>query len=135
MQMLEWMAWTQPWRSSSAASRLMLVGMTVWEVVWPTVERKGFLPMTTTRGDRLFIGLLGAPSSISAGSASPNGRSGGPLAIAAVWFAVVPSTLSRDEQMAEMQFFIDAASQAIAGHGPRSTSSRRRSPRTSTRRK
>ena len=23
-------------------------------------ERRGFLPMTTTRGDRLFIGLLGA---------------------------------------------------------------------------
>ena len=37
-----------------------LVGMTVWEVVQPTVERKGFLPISTTRGDRLFIGLLSA---------------------------------------------------------------------------
>ena len=26
----------------------------------PTVERKGFLPIRTTRGDRLFIGLLAA---------------------------------------------------------------------------
>ena len=26
----------------------------------PTIERRGFLPMATTRGDRLFIGLLGA---------------------------------------------------------------------------
>jgi predicted small integral membrane protein len=37
---------------------LMLGVMTVWELKSPTVERKGFLPMTTTRGDRLFIGLL-----------------------------------------------------------------------------
>jgi predicted small integral membrane protein len=39
---------------------LMLAGMTVWELKSPTVERKGFLPITTTRGDRLFIGLLAA---------------------------------------------------------------------------
>jgi predicted small integral membrane protein len=37
---------------------LMLVGMTVWEMKSPTVERKGLLPIPTTRGDRLFIGLL-----------------------------------------------------------------------------
>jgi len=34
--------------------------MTVWEIKSPTTLRKGFLPMATTRGDRLFIGLLGA---------------------------------------------------------------------------
>jgi len=34
--------------------------MTVWELRSPTVQRKGFLPMVTTRGDRLFIGLLAA---------------------------------------------------------------------------
>ena len=39
---------------------LMLVGMTIWELKSPTVERKGFLPIRTTRGDRLFIGLLAA---------------------------------------------------------------------------
>jgi predicted small integral membrane protein len=33
--------------------------MTVWERRSPTVARKGFLPLVTTRGDRLFIGLLG----------------------------------------------------------------------------
>jgi predicted small integral membrane protein len=37
----------------------MLIGMTVWERRSPTVARKGFLPLVTTRGDRLFIGLLG----------------------------------------------------------------------------
>jgi len=38
----------------------MLIGMTIWELKSPTVERKGFLPIVTTRGDRLFIGLLSA---------------------------------------------------------------------------
>jgi predicted small integral membrane protein len=32
--------------------------MTVWELKSPTTLRKGFLPIATTRGDRLFIGLL-----------------------------------------------------------------------------
>ena len=39
---------------------LLLVGMTVWEIRSPCVERRGFLPIVTTRGDRLFIGLLGS---------------------------------------------------------------------------
>jgi len=38
----------------------MLFGMTVWEIKFPTVMRRGFLPIETTRGDRLFIGLLAA---------------------------------------------------------------------------
>jgi predicted small integral membrane protein len=32
----------------------------VWEIKSPTTLRKGFLPLETTRGDRLFIGLLSA---------------------------------------------------------------------------
>ena len=39
---------------------LALAGMTVWEIRSPTVSRKGFLPIATTRGDRLFIGLVAA---------------------------------------------------------------------------
>ena len=38
----------------------MLAGMTVWEMKAPTIVRKGFLPIETTRGDRLFIGLVSA---------------------------------------------------------------------------
>lgn len=38
----------------------ILVVMTVAEIRSPCVERKGFLPISTTRGDRLFIGLLGS---------------------------------------------------------------------------
>jgi len=32
--------------------------MLVWELRSPTVARRGFLPMPTTRGDRFFVGLL-----------------------------------------------------------------------------
>ena len=56
--MFEWMAWTLPVAVFFIGIVLMLGVMTVWELKSPTVERKGFLPMTTTRGDRLFIGLL-----------------------------------------------------------------------------
>lgn len=57
---MEWMVWTLPTTIFFAVIAAMLAGMTVWEVVSPTVERKGFLPISTTRGDRLFIGLLSA---------------------------------------------------------------------------
>ena len=58
--MFEWMAWTLPVAVFFTCIVLMLAGMTVWELRSPTVLRKGFLPMATTRGDRLFIGLLTA---------------------------------------------------------------------------
>jgi len=58
--MFEWMAWTLPVAVFFCSIVLMLIGMTVWELKSPTIERKGFLPITTTRGDRLFIGLLSA---------------------------------------------------------------------------
>jgi predicted small integral membrane protein len=58
--MFDWMAWTLPVAVFFCCIVLMLAGMTVWEIRSPTVERKGWLPLTTTRGDRLFIGLLGA---------------------------------------------------------------------------
>lgn len=56
----EWMAWTLPTALFFIFIVLMLTGMTVWEIVSPTVERRGLLPIATTRGDRLFIGLLGS---------------------------------------------------------------------------
>jgi predicted small integral membrane protein len=60
MQMFDWMAWTLPVAMFFICIVLLLVGMTVWELRSPTVPRKGLLPMATTRGDRLFIGLLAA---------------------------------------------------------------------------
>ena len=58
--MFEWMAWTLPVAIFFTCIVLMLIGMTVWEIKSPTTARRGFLPLETTRGDRLFIGLLGA---------------------------------------------------------------------------
>jgi predicted small integral membrane protein len=57
---LQWMAWTWPTALFFAAVALMLAGMTAWQLASPSVERRGFLPMATTRGDRLFVGLLGS---------------------------------------------------------------------------
>jgi predicted small integral membrane protein len=56
--MFDWMAWTLPVAVFFTCVVLMLIGMTVWELKSPTLMRKGFLPIATTRGDRLFIGLL-----------------------------------------------------------------------------
>ena len=58
--MFDWMAWTLPVAVFFTSIVLMLAGMTVWELRSPTTLRKGFLPIATTRGDRLFIGLLAA---------------------------------------------------------------------------
>ena len=57
---LEWMAWTLPTAIFFVAIAAILAGMTVWQMASPTVERRGLLPITTTRGDRLFIGLVGS---------------------------------------------------------------------------
>lgn len=58
--MFDWMVWTLPVAVFFICIALTLVGMTVWEIRSPTVMRKGWLPIATTRGDRLFIGLLSA---------------------------------------------------------------------------
>jgi predicted small integral membrane protein len=57
---LKWMAWTTPTATFFIIIFIMLICMTIWEILSPTIERRGFLPMSTTRGDRLFIGLLGS---------------------------------------------------------------------------
>ena len=57
---MDWMAWTTPTAAFFIAIGLSLVVMTVWELLSATVARRGFLPITTTRGDRFFISLLTA---------------------------------------------------------------------------
>lgn len=57
---MSWMVWTVPTAIFFSSIAAMLAGMTIWEIMSPTIERKGFLPIATTRGDRLFIGLLSA---------------------------------------------------------------------------
>ena len=57
---MNWIAWTPPTAIFFIAIGGLLVVMTLWEVRRPTRRRRGFLPLATTRGDRLFIGLLSA---------------------------------------------------------------------------
>ena len=58
---LTWMAWTWQTATFFAVIFLMLAGMSVWEFASPGgAPRKGVLGLTTTRGDRLFISLLGS---------------------------------------------------------------------------
>ncbi len=55
-----WMYWTVPTAIFFAGIAAMLALLTVLDFVYPTVERKGFLPIATTRGDRVFQSLLGS---------------------------------------------------------------------------
>ena len=57
---LQWMYWTRPTAIFFITIFLMLCGMLVWELASPTVERRGFLKIPTTRGTRFFLGLLGS---------------------------------------------------------------------------
>ncbi|HWU91331.1 MAG TPA: DUF2160 domain-containing protein [Kofleriaceae bacterium] len=55
---MSWMAWTRHTAVFFGCIFAALVVMGLWEARSPSVPRRGFLPMTTTRGDRLFIGLV-----------------------------------------------------------------------------
>jgi predicted small integral membrane protein len=57
---LQWMEWTLPTAIFVISIFLILVAMTIWQTLAPSMERRGFLPIPTTPGDRLFIGLLGS---------------------------------------------------------------------------
>jgi predicted small integral membrane protein len=58
---LTWMAWTWPTAAFFAFILLALVSMSVWERYSPGGSpRRGILGLDTTRGDRLFISLLGS---------------------------------------------------------------------------
>ena len=57
---MAWMAWTWPTAIFFIFIGAALIGLSVLEVIKPTVARRGFLPLVTTRGDRFFISLLSA---------------------------------------------------------------------------
>jgi predicted small integral membrane protein len=58
---LSWMAWTWQTAAFFVSIAAVLVGMTVWELRSPGgAPRRGILAIETTRGDRLFISLLGS---------------------------------------------------------------------------
>ena len=58
---LTWMAWTWPTAAFFGFILLALVSMSIWERYSPGGSpRRGILGLDTTRGDRLFISLLGS---------------------------------------------------------------------------
>ncbi len=58
---LSWMAWTWPTAAFFDLVALCLGGMVFWEWRRPGgAPRRGVLGLDTTRGDRLFISLLGS---------------------------------------------------------------------------
>jgi predicted small integral membrane protein len=56
---IAWMAWTWPTAIFFLVIATMLAAMTAWGIVSPSRERVGILGIATTRGDRLFLTLLG----------------------------------------------------------------------------
>jgi predicted small integral membrane protein len=58
---LSWMAWTWETAAFFGFIALTLATMTAWEFARPGgAPRHGVLGLDTTRGDRLFISLLGS---------------------------------------------------------------------------
>lgn len=60
MESIAWMAWTPATALFFAAIASLLALMTWLAVARPETERVGVLRIATTRGDRLFVSLLGA---------------------------------------------------------------------------
>lgn len=56
----QWMAWTWPTGLFFIALAMTLAGMTWLAAARPEVGHVGVLRFATTRGDRLFVALLGA---------------------------------------------------------------------------
>ncbi|PVA09603.1 hypothetical protein DC366_13000 [Pelagivirga sediminicola] len=58
--MLDWMAWTWPTATFFLVIAGLLLTFTILAVKYPETPRTGILRIETTRGDRLFITLLGS---------------------------------------------------------------------------
>jgi len=60
MESIAWMAWTAPTAIFFVLLATTLAIMTWLAIAYPEAERVGILRIPTTRGDRLFISLIGA---------------------------------------------------------------------------
>jgi predicted small integral membrane protein len=86
---LEWMAWTTGTAVFVACVLAALVALAVLAALHPPVPRKGFLPMPTALGDRIYVGLLGTGLILVALIALSTAPILAGLALAAVWMAAV----------------------------------------------
>ena len=56
--MFDWMHWTVPSAIGVFGIFAMIIGVNILDVYKPGYARKGFLPMETTRGDRIFVSII-----------------------------------------------------------------------------
>lgn len=57
---MDWMAWTLPTAAFFGVIAALLITFTILAIKFPETPRVGVLGIETTRGDRLFITLLGS---------------------------------------------------------------------------
>ena len=87
---LSWMAWTWPTAAFFGFIALCLATMTIWELLSPGGNpRRGILSLDTTRGDRLFISLLGSAYIFLGWLALMGTPLWGGLVIAIIWALIV----------------------------------------------
>ena len=90
VERVAWMQWSVPSAIFFLALFVTIVGMSLWEGKVPSLARKGFLPVETTRGERLFLGIISTIGifliwiALLAGALLIV-----PIIVAAVWFFVV----------------------------------------------
>jgi predicted small integral membrane protein len=88
--LISWMAWTWPTACFFGFILLCLIGMSAWEKAVPGGgARHGILGLDTTRGDRLFISLLGSAFIFLAWIGLVNTTLYAPLVIAIIYAGVV----------------------------------------------
>ena len=84
-----WMAWTLPTALFFYVIACLLITMTVLAIRFPEVPRIGVLRIETTRGDRLFISLLGSAFLCIAWLASIGDPRWGALIVCLIYAAAV----------------------------------------------
>lgn len=57
---MAWMAWTWPTAAFFGVIAALLITFSILAIKFPETPRTGILRIETTRGDRLFITLLGS---------------------------------------------------------------------------
>ncbi len=84
------MYWTAPSAIGFAALFGLLAVLSLLDARVPSYPRRGWLPMATTRGDRIFLTITGLVASFFLWLAiAPDSPGWVPLAFAGCWAAVV----------------------------------------------